>query len=167
MSPQKPVFPLISEDTKLETLVGERSVIIFQRFKFTVDDIPFHQYSSTGWSDFESFRKLKRLVSTLHVTNDLAERSIKILQDYKEILTEDLKHREITLHCVEKNRQERPDFRKSTSAYSLSACKLLGCHPVLLLLILAKQWFYMRIFEFCLIGLHTDMFKCFYILTSA
>ena len=34
MSPQKPVFPVISEDTKLESLVGERSVIIFQRFNF-------------------------------------------------------------------------------------------------------------------------------------
>ena len=55
MSPQQPVFPVISEDTKRATLVGERSVIIFQRFKFTVDDIKFLRYSSTRWSNFESF----------------------------------------------------------------------------------------------------------------
>ena len=63
-----------------------------------------------------SFRKLKGLVLTIHVTNDLAERGIKTLQDYKEILTEDTKHREIILHCVEKDRQERPDFQQSTLA---------------------------------------------------
>ena len=73
MSPQKPVFPLTSEDTKCETLIGERFVIIFQRFKCTVDDIKFLQYLITRWSNFESFRKLKGLVSTIHVTNDLAE----------------------------------------------------------------------------------------------
>ena len=72
MSPQKPVFPLISEDTKREILVGKRSVIIFQCFKFTVN-IKFLQYSSTRWSNFESFRKLKGLVSTIHVTDDLAQ----------------------------------------------------------------------------------------------
>ena len=100
MSPQKPVFPLISEDTKLETLVGKDLSLYSNASNLLL--MIFLLYSSTRWSNFESFRKLKELVSTLHVTNDLAERGIKILQDYKQILTEDSKHREITLHCVEK-----------------------------------------------------------------
>ena len=77
MSPQKQVFPVISEDTKLESMVGKRSVIVFQRFKFSVD-VQFLRYSRKRWNDFESFRKLKRLVSTLHVTNGLAEKGIKV-----------------------------------------------------------------------------------------
>ena len=124
MSPQKPVFPVISEDTKPETLVGERSFIIFQSFKFSVEDVQFLWYSCKRWNDFESFWKFKRLVSTLHgvfVTNDLAERGIKVLQDYKDTLTEDSKHKEMILYCVEKSRQERPDFKKSTLASTSSA----------------------------------------------
>jgi len=119
--PQKPLFPSISESTKIENLVGERSVIIFQRFKFSVDDVQFLRYSSAKWDDFESFRKFKGLVSTLHVTNDLAERGIKILEDYKEILTEDAEQRQLILHCVEQSRKERPDFLKSTLACSSSS----------------------------------------------
>ena len=110
MSPQKPVFPVISEDTKLETLVGERYVIIFQCFKFLVEDVQLLQSSCKRWNDFESFCKVKGLISTLHVTNDLAERSIKVLQDYKDILTEDSKHSEMILHYMEKTCQEQPDF---------------------------------------------------------
>ena len=82
MTLQKPVFPVISEDTKLESLAGERSVIMFQRFKFLVEEVQFLQYLRKKWNNFESFHKLKGLVSTLHVTNDLAERGIKVMQDY-------------------------------------------------------------------------------------
>ena len=39
MSPQKVVLQSISEDAKFENLVGERSVIIFQRFDFAVQDV--------------------------------------------------------------------------------------------------------------------------------
>ena len=79
MSPQKPVFQSISEDTKIENLVGERSVIIFQRFNFALEDAQFLQHSCTKWNNFKCFRKFKDLfkefkVSTLHVTNDLGER---------------------------------------------------------------------------------------------
>ena len=52
----------------------------------------------------------------LYVTNDLAERGIKVLQNYKDILTEDSEHKEVILHCVEKSHQERPDLKKSTLA---------------------------------------------------
>ena len=41
MSPQKLVFQSMSEDTKIENLVGERSIIIFQRFNFTGKDVQF------------------------------------------------------------------------------------------------------------------------------
>ena len=87
MSPQEPVFPVIAEDTKLESLVGERSVIILQRFNFSVEDAQFLRYSCKRWNDFESFREFKELVSILHVINDLTERGIKVLQNYNDILT--------------------------------------------------------------------------------
>ena len=121
MSPQKSAFPVISEATKLESLVREKFVIIFQCFKFSVENVQFLRYSCKRWNDFENFRKFKGLVLTLLVTNDLAERGIKVLQDYKDILTKDSKHREMILHCVEESRQERTDFKKSTLASTSSA----------------------------------------------
>ena len=59
MSPQKPVFQSIAEDTKIENLVSEWSVIIFQRFSFAVEDVQFLRYSCTKWNNFKSFRKFR------------------------------------------------------------------------------------------------------------
>ena len=118
ISLQKPVFQSISEDTKIENLVGERSVIIFQRFNFAVEDVQFLLYSCTKWNTFKSFRKFKYLVSTLHVTNDLGERGIKIFEAYKNISIENLEQRQMILHYVEKSRHDRPDFKKVTLAGS-------------------------------------------------
>ena len=118
MSPYKPVFQSISEDTKIENVVGKRSVITFQRFGFAVKDFQFllfiHEMEQL------SFRKFKNLVSTLHVTNDLGERSITILEGYQylRVLTKNSEQRQMILHCVEKSRRNRPDFKKATLADS-------------------------------------------------
>ena len=61
----------------------------------------------------QKFSKIQGLgFKELHVTNDLGERGIKILEDYKNILTENSKQRQMILHCVEKSRHDVPDFKK-------------------------------------------------------
>ena len=67
----------------IENLVGARSIILFQRFRFKVEDIQFFRYSCTRWNEFETFRKLKELVTSLHETNDLAKRGIRFWKTTK------------------------------------------------------------------------------------
>jgi hypothetical protein len=43
MSPQKTIFPAIPSGTQIESLAGERKVIIFPHFKFTVEYVQFLQ----------------------------------------------------------------------------------------------------------------------------
>ena len=61
MSPQKPIFQSISEDTKIENWISKRLVIIFQRFNFSVEEAQFLQYSCTKRNNFK-FSKIQRLV---------------------------------------------------------------------------------------------------------
>ena len=67
-------------------------------FNFAVEDVQFLRYSCTKWNNFKSFQKLKDLVSTQHVMNDLGERGIKILEDYKNILTENSEQPQRIIH---------------------------------------------------------------------
>ena len=83
MWPRKLIFPSITEDMTIENLVGARSIILFQRFRFKVEDIQFFRYSCTRWNEFETFRKLKELVTSLHETNDLAKRGIRFWKTTK------------------------------------------------------------------------------------
>ena len=62
----------------------------------------------------DSYQRLERLVFNIKVTNDTAERGIKILEDYKDVQTTDNEQRNMILHCVESIRQKYSDFRKKT-----------------------------------------------------
>lgn len=114
LTPQKPVFPQLSESTEICDLVGDRSVLLFQRLKFTMEDIQFLRYSSEKWLTFPSYQRLDKVVKNLKVVNDVAERGVKIMEDYKNILTQDSEQRNLILQCVETARRLLPDFRKST-----------------------------------------------------
>ena len=39
LAPQKPVLPHIAETTRISDLAGRRSVLLLQRFRFTIDDV--------------------------------------------------------------------------------------------------------------------------------
>ena len=56
---EKPQFSKLSLDTCVSDLVGERSVIIFQRLNLSLQDIRFLTYSLDKWCDFDAYKKLK------------------------------------------------------------------------------------------------------------
>ena len=49
LSPEKPRFPEINRDTSVSDLVGEKSVIVFQRLKLSVYDVCFLKYARSKW----------------------------------------------------------------------------------------------------------------------
>jgi len=54
--------------------------------------------------------------SELKVINDIAERGVRLMEEFKDILTDDEEQRRMLLHCVEDKQKLYPDFRKSTLA---------------------------------------------------
>ena len=113
---EKPQFPNLSLDTCVSELVGERSVIIFQRLNLSLQDIRFLTYSRDKWCNFDEYKKLKMLINDLKVVNDVAERGVRLMEEFKDVLTDDEKQRRMLQHCVEDTRKLQPDFRKSTLA---------------------------------------------------
>ena len=118
---QKPQFPVVFEETKSYDLLGERSTIPFNRLQFTVEDIQLLRYSCTKWPQYESYLRLERTVSSLKVVNDAAERGIRLLEEYKDIFTEDVEQRNLIMQCVEESRKNLPNFKKSTLSTSSAA----------------------------------------------
>ena len=91
LAPQKPVLPHITETTWISDLAGRRSVLLFQQFRFTIDDVQFLRRAQSQWCKSDSYQRLEQLVFNMKVTNDTAERGIKILEDYKDVQTTDNK----------------------------------------------------------------------------
>jgi len=54
--------------------------------------------------------------SELKVVNDIAERGVRLMEEFKDILTDDEEQRRMLLHCVKDTRKLYPDLRKSTLA---------------------------------------------------
>ena len=63
-------------------------------------------------------------MKNLSFVNDVAERGVKIMEDCKDILTQDLEQRNLILQCVEAAWRLLPDFRKSTLARQSSSLSI-------------------------------------------
>ena len=117
LCPQKPIFPsIVSQQTDICDLVGNRSVLLFQRMKFTIEEMNFLRFASHRWQEFQGFERFQKVVGGLKVVNDAAERGVRLMEEYKDILTTDPEQRKMILHGVEYFRKSVPDFKKSTLA---------------------------------------------------
>ena len=54
------------------------------------------------------------LTTNLKVVNNIAERGVRLMEEFKDILTDDEELRKMFMHCVQDARKLYPDFRKST-----------------------------------------------------
>ena len=48
--------------------------------------------------------------------NDVAEKGVRLMEEFNDVLTDDEEQRRMLLHCVEDTRKIYPDFCKSTLA---------------------------------------------------
>ena len=56
------------------------------------------------------------LINDLKVVNDVAERGVRLMEEFKDVLTDNVEQRRMLQHCVEDTRKLYPDFRKSILA---------------------------------------------------
>ena len=108
---EKPKFPFIEEKTELVDLVSPLS---FKFFKVLNTDIAWLSMDPEEWEEDDNYKNTKEFVRTVKVTNDVAERGVKMASDYATLLTKDDTMRAWILQGVEKSRRTYPDFKKET-----------------------------------------------------
>ena len=96
----------------------------FKFCKVLNTDLAWLSMDPEEWEGDESYRNTKEFVRTVKVTNDVAERGVKMASDYATLLTKDDTMRAWILQGVEKSRRTYPDFKKET----LNIKKLVCCH---------------------------------------
>ena len=107
----KPKFQKIDEKTSLSDLITPQS---FKFFSILNLDYDWLAISPEKWEQEESYKKAKQFVKTVKVTNDVAERGVKLAADYATILTKDEEIRDKLLQGVERCRRLFPNFKKQT-----------------------------------------------------
>ena len=95
----------------LSDFIGSESLYMFQVLNF---ENTWLRKPVAEWRNYESFVEMEKFVKTLLVTNDAAERGVKLVSDFANCLTTDPKEREELLQVVEQNRRQLPDCKKST-----------------------------------------------------
>ena len=107
----KPVFQELQEKTELHDLVGPKS---YHMFSILGTDYEWLRQKPEEWENSPDYKEMEGFVRTVKVTNDVAERGVKIISDYAKILTQDNSLRRKLLQGVEMSRKIHPDFKKMT-----------------------------------------------------
>ena len=104
-----PSFPDVDEDTKLVDLITSKSWLFFTILNLSADWLVL---PPAQWKENQDYVTAEQFVKTVKVTNDVAERGVKIASDYASILTRDSKIRQMIFQVVEKDRRENPGITK-------------------------------------------------------
>lgn len=103
-------------DQGIETFISKGSQKFFERFSLPTD---FLKKDPTLWQQDDSFSKGMEFVKGLKVVNDVAERGVKLMQDYNQILTKNEVEKQFILQIVSDYRQKFPDIKKRTLSKQL------------------------------------------------
>ena len=98
---------------KLSDSVMNGSLFIFDELGFGKDWL---NKPVSEWENNASFLKMKSWIQNLKVTNDCAERGVKLISDFANILTKNSDDRQNIIQVVERQRERYPDVKKTTLA---------------------------------------------------
>ena len=106
-----PTFPKLTEKTELRDLVTSDSWELFNILKLSPDWLAM---PPSEWDTSPDYIEFRNFVRTVKVTNDCAERGVKLATDYSKSLTKDSLERSKIYQVVEAERRAKPDTKKST-----------------------------------------------------
>ena len=106
----KPVFPEINNNTTLADLVGPESYFLFDVLKIGTDWL---SQPVETWTNSQEFKSAEKYVTSLKVVNDIAERGVKMISDFANVITTNSEQREMLLQAVEHNRKKYDSFKKA------------------------------------------------------
>ena len=100
----QPVFPVLTQHTKLKHLIGPKSWCMFSRF----DDTDWLSKPVATWPTDAGYQEMFYHVRNLKVVNDTAERHVKLMEDLNDGRTKDEEQLQYLCHVVEEHRQILP-----------------------------------------------------------
>lgn len=94
-----------------DTLITELSLKIFDVFGISYD---FLKNDPSVWSENADYQKAVSILKGIRVVNDVAERGVKLMSDYNDVLTKDESQKQYLLQVVGEYKKKYPDAKKST-----------------------------------------------------
>lgn len=108
----------VTPDVLLKTFSGKEishfvtanTYNFFTRFNLNND---FLQHDPTTWNDNPSYIEASDFCKKMRVVNDIAERNVKLIKDFNNILVNTEDQKQFLLHVVSEYRKQYPSFNKS------------------------------------------------------
>ena len=107
---EKPKFPTVNNVCHILQLIGPNSWLMFSLLNLNADQ-EWMTVPAKYWNNFADYRKVRDFVKNMEVTNDCAERGVKIINDFKDI-AQDEEQRQFALQVIAKHRQQVPTISK-------------------------------------------------------
>ncbi|KAG0712250.1 hypothetical protein GWK47_018903 [Chionoecetes opilio] len=107
----KPMFPQVTAKTTLADLVGPESHLLLDTLGIEYDWL---LQPVATWPRSDDYSKALEYVSNVKVVNDIAERGVKMMTDFANIITTDSQQKQYLLQTVEYNRERFDSFKKQT-----------------------------------------------------
>lgn len=86
----------------LADFTSKRSATIFEKLSI---DGSFCERPPNSWADLEAFKEGMRVVKNLKVVNDVAERGVKLCEEFNKVFTKNEGENQRVLQVVELNRK--------------------------------------------------------------
>ena len=102
----------MTDKTELRDLVTPNSWQLFNILKMSPDWLAL---SPAKWDTNPDYIEFRKFVRSVKVTNDCAERGVKLATDYSKSLTKDSQERSRIYQVVEAERRAKPDAKKATN----------------------------------------------------
>lgn len=100
----------------IEDFVCADTLKFFQRFQLSIS---FLNLDPRFWEENAEYKASAGMVQKLKVVNDAAERGVKLISDYANILTKDEDQKQAILQTVSEYRKLFPNVTKETMAKKL------------------------------------------------
>ena len=107
--PKKVKFPVLTPTTQLQHLITPVSW-----FPFTLLNLgcKWLELSPEKWESDPDYKEMRDFARRVKLTNDVAERGVKLISDYSNILTKDSEERKRLVKAVQAHRRSYPQMRK-------------------------------------------------------
>ena len=118
-SPGKPKFPSLKFDSiitypdQLLNFVGSRSWLLFLSLKLTEEDFDWMHTEVENWEKMSGYKKIEGIVRSFEVVNDCAERAVKLISDFKDVVV-NVKEQEYLFQVIEDHHNHFRSFNKSS-----------------------------------------------------
>ncbi|EFX81099.1 hypothetical protein DAPPUDRAFT_317765 [Daphnia pulex] len=119
-APGKPKFPkinsagtIIDYPNPLTTFLGPRSWLLFSLLNLGDECFDWMYTPVDSWKNMAGYKKIEKIVRSFEVVNDYAERTIKLISDFKDTVVK-VTDQEYLFQVIEDHRTHFTSFNKSS-----------------------------------------------------